>query len=468
MAKIIETGGGKVRGVETGDGVLSWRGIPYAAPPVGELRWRLPLPAEPWTGVRDGALPGNLAIQPPPLMPPLPGALELPPPSEDCLHLNVTAPAGAERAPVLVWLHGGGYHVGNGHDLAGDGAAFARDFGTVVVSLNYRLGALGFLSLPDEEHTGAYGTHDQIAALRWIHHNIAAFGGDPGRVTVYGVSAGAKSVSNLIASPLTRGLVHAAATSSGGDHVATPDQSRALAARFRKELGADDARRAPAEAVLDAQNAIAQGLEATWLWRPAIDGHAIPRRPTDAIAAGAAAGIPLLAQHCLSECLLFDLGAPGTATHADRILTDAFGPTGRDEILAAYPEGDRVAVMTDERYAVPTTRLADAQSAHAPVWRSRYDGPLTEYGGLPAFHGSDCLPIWTGGPGAGAELHAAWGEFVTTGRAGWTPYTLPGRATMLFAADGARLSWDPDAGRRTAWEGREWRAGTWYDLGEGL
>ncbi|MDX3383344.1 carboxylesterase family protein [Streptomyces niveiscabiei] len=468
MTKIIETGGGKVRGVESGDGVLSWRGIPYAAPPTGELRWRPPRPAEPWTGVRDGSLPGSPAIQPPPLMPALAGPPEVPPPAEDCLYLNVTAPAAAERAPVLVWLHGGGYHVGNGHDIAGDGAAFARDFGAVVVSFNYRLGALGFLSLPDEEHTGAHGTHDQIAALRWIHANIAAFGGDPGRVTVYGVSAGAKSISNLIASPLTRGLIHGAATSSGGDHVATPAQSRALAARFLKELGAGDPRQAPAAAVLDAQNAIAEGLEATWVWRPAVDGLAVPRRPTAAIADGAAAGIPLLAQHCLSECLLFELGAPGSAAHADRVLTDAFGPAGRDEILTAHPGGDRIAVMTDERYVVPTTRLADAQSAHAPVWRSRYDGPLAEYGGLPAFHGSDAPGIWAGGAGAAGELHAAWGEFVTTGTAGWTPYTVPGRATMLFTAEGRRLENDPDADRRAAWEGREWQAGAWYAVGEGF
>ncbi|MET8978847.1 carboxylesterase family protein [Streptomyces sp. NPDC004539] len=466
MTRIIDTAGGKVRGVETGDGVLSWRGIPYAAPPVGPARWRPPRPADAWSGVRDGARPGSSAIQPPPLIPgdtaPLPNA-------EDCLYLNVTAPADAERAPVLVWLHGGGYHVGHGQDMAGDGAGFARDFGTVVVSLNYRLGALGFLSLPDEDHTGAHGTHDQIAALRWVHANIEAFGGDPGRVTVYGVSAGAKSVSNLIASPLTRGLVHAAATSSGGDHVASPEQSRALAARFLKELGARDPRDAPADAVLAAQNAVAQGIEATWVWRPAIDGLAIPRRPTDAIAAGAAAGIRLLAQHCVSECLLFELGAPGSAARAVQVLEDAFGPAARDEILAAYPPGDPQAdLMTDERYAVPTTRLADAQSAHAPVWRSRYDGPLAVYGGLPAIHGSDAPGVWSGGEGAAGDLHAAWGAFVTTGTPGWTPYTVPERSTMLFTADGPRSENDPDAGRRRVWEGREWQAGTWYEVGEGF
>ncbi|MFE7316559.1 carboxylesterase/lipase family protein [Streptomyces sp. NPDC057555] len=493
MTQTIQTSGGRVRGIETADGVLTWRGIPYAAPPVGPLRWQLPQPAGPWTEVRDGSRPGNPAMQPPPPMPEgLPGAMdpvgpELPPPSEDCLYLNVTAPADARQAPVVVWVHGGGYSTGSGFDMVGDGVAFARDHGAVVVSFNYRLGAFGFLSLLGEKHTGAYGTHDQIAALRWVHDNIAAFGGDPARVTAYGLSAGAKSISNLMASPLTRGLIQQAASSSGGDHVASPDQSRALAARLRKELGADPERLRdiPAVDLLQAQNAIAQGPHATWVWRPAIDGLAIPRRPTEAIVDGAAAGIPLLAQHCVRECLLYQLGAPDSAAQADRVLEECFGPEGRDEILAAYaasapgedPTDLRVDIMTAERYAIPTTRLADAQSAHAPVWRSRYDGPLTGVppqfaagGELPALHGTDGSVIWHGGTGVDGQLHAAWGAFVTTGTPAtpqvpeWPRYVLPSRSTMVFGSTGTRLESDPDAARRAAWEGRDWQAGVWYPI----
>jgi para-nitrobenzyl esterase len=454
---------------------------------VGPLRWRLPQPPPPWSGVRDAVDWGAPSLQVPmpaggltgaPVSPPPP------PPAEDCLYVNVTAPAGARGLPVLVWIHGGGYQIGNGTDIAGAGIAFARDHGVVVVTFNYRLGALGYLSLDGEEHTGAYGLHDQIALLRWVRDNIASFGGDPGQVTIYGVSAGAKSVGNLMGSPLARGLFHRAASSSGGaEYVATPEQSATVARRFRAELGvsADRLREVPAKEVLEAQRAIADGIKGTWVWRPAIDGLALDRRPVDAVADGAAAGIPLLAEHCVDECALYQLVEPGTAAQADRVLADYFGPAGRDDILAAYaaacpaddPRQLRIDVMTDERYAIPTTRLADAQSVHAPVWRSRYDGPVTGLpvqiapgGALPAFHGSDTPLVWNGGPGVAARLHNAWGAFVTTGTPDpqWPEYTRDQRLTMIFAADDSHVESDPDGARRRAWDGRDWQPGTWYQV----
>ena len=142
----------------------------------------------------------------------LTGAPPPPPPAEDCLYLNVTAPAGASGRPVLMWLHGGGYQAGSGTDMAGDGAAFARSHGLVVVTINYRLGALGFLDVPGERPTGACGLHDQIAALRWVRREHRGLRRRPRPVTVYGLSAGAKSVANLLASPLARGLLHRAAS----------------------------------------------------------------------------------------------------------------------------------------------------------------------------------------------------------------------------------------------------------------
>jgi len=267
----------------------------------------------------------------------------MPEASEDCLYLNVTAPA-ATDLPVLVWLHSGGYQVGNGTLGAGDGAAFTRKHGVVVVTFNYRLGALGFLTVDGEAHGGAFGLHDQIAPLRWVRKILAA------------------------------------------------------------------------------QNAIGEGMRATWLWRPAIDGRALTARPIDAISAGAAAGIPLLAWTCVNECFIYQLMAPDAAEQADRVLREYFGEVGRDEILGAYaaarpdladdPTRLGVEVMTDERYVIPTTRLADAQSAHAPVWRSRYDVPLTGLppviapgGVLPAIHGTDGGPIWNGGEGTAGLMH---------------------------------------------------------------
>ena len=493
---IVATRAGKVAGAQIADGVVGWSGIPYAAAPVGELRLRAPEPAAAWSGVREAtsyrapslqavlAFPGGMTAgfgAPP---------LELPEPSEDCLYLNVVAPAGAARLPVLVWIHGGGYQGGNATMTAGDGAEFARAHGVVVVTINYRLGALGFLAVAGEEHSGAFGLHDQIAALRWVRENIAEFGGDPDRVTVYGISAGAKSVANLLASPLTRGLIHQAASSSGGgDHVATPAQAASVAARFFRELGTgpENVRRVGAEEILAAQNAIGSGMHSTWLWRPAIDGRALTTRPLDAVAAGSAAGIPLLVQTCVNECHLYQLMSPDAAAQAERVLRDYFGEDGRDEILAAYaaarpeladdPIRFGVEIMTDERYVVPTTRLADAQSAHAPVWRSRYDVPLTGLpasiapgGRLPAMHGTDGAPIWTGGEGAAALIHQAWGNFVTRGAPSaeglpaWPAYETTRRATLIFDDPEPHLAEDPNGAQRAAWEGRDWPSGTWWDI----
>src|ERR1700677_863871 len=207
---VAKTRDGMVRGAEIADGVLAWRGIPYARPPVGNLRFRPPEPPEPWAGVRDALQYGNRSPQAEPVPDP-----QSPPMSEDCLYLNVTAPAGAVGRPVLFWLHGGGFEIGQGPN--------------------------------------------QAAALRWTHENIADFGGDPRQITVYGLSAGAKSVTNLLASPLTAGMIARAAESSGGEHVKDAAQTRALSGRFLAELGAsaDRLRSVPAEEILHAQTAVA-------------------------------------------------------------------------------------------------------------------------------------------------------------------------------------------------------------------
>jgi para-nitrobenzyl esterase len=495
---VAETAYGKVRGAEIADGVLAWRGIPYAAPPVGELRLRPPAAPPSWAGVRDALAYGNRSPQPPPVREP-PGP-PLPPADEDCLYLNVTAPAsgistglapGAPGRPVLLWIHGGGFHLGHGPDQAGDGAAFARSHGLVVVTFNYRLGALGFLDVPGERPAGALGLHDQVAALRWTRENIAAFGGDPGQVTVYGLSAGGKSVTNLLASPLTRGLIARAAESSGGDHVKDPEQARRLAERFFAVLGTAPARvrSVPAADVLAAQLAVAPAPGSTWTWRPSVDGAALTGPPLAAIAGGAAAGVPLLLQTCARETALYQLTDPRAAAQAERVLAGYFGPRRAaallDRYAGAYPElGEAelrgVTVMTDERYVVRTERLAAAHAAHAPVWRSRYDGPYTTTAGAsdPEFaryapllhgaHGSDGAGIWQGGDGPAAALHAAWGAFAATGDPGWPAYAAGARGAMIFGADnagspgGARLADDPFAFARHAWAGLDWQPGTWW------
>lgn len=519
-SEIAQTRYGTVRGAEIADGVLGWRGIPYARPPIGELRFRPPAELQPWGGARDALAYGNRAPQPE-LGPPDPAA---PPVAEDCLYLNVTAPARASGRPVLFWLHGGGYEFGQGPNQAGDGAAFARSHGLVVVTINYRLGALGFLDLPGERPTGAFGLHDQIAALRWTRENIAAFGGDPDQITVYGLSAGGKSVTNLLASPLTRGMIARAAQSSGGDHVKDAAQGRALSTRFLSLLGAapDQLRSVRAEDILQAQLEMAGVPRSTWVWRPSVDGSALTSQPLAAIGAGAAAGIPLLLQTCARECALYALLAPDAPRQADRVLTEYFGQGTAAKLLAGYaaryPDLDqdalRTAVMTDERYVARTERLADAHAAHGPVWRSRYDGPYTGLGDDPdpqfaqyapllvAAHGGDGTAIWDGGRADGvasagngsangsagngntdngsaghgsagdgadvgrlsAALHAAWGAFATAGDPGWAPYTDPGRPAMIFADDGPSVAANPFAHVRDTWSALDWQPGTWWPL----
>jgi para-nitrobenzyl esterase len=483
---VTQTAVGKVRGAEIADGILAWRGIPYAAPPVGELRLRPPQPPQPWSGARDALGYGNRSLQQD-LATVSPGAPQ-PPMAEDCLYLNVTAPAGAATGrPVLVWIHGGGFETGHGPDQAGDGAVFAQSHGLVVVTFNYRLGALGFLDVPGERPTGALGLHDQVAALRWVRDNIAGFGGDPGKVTVYGLSAGGKSVTNLLASPLTKGLIQRAAESSGGDHVKDQAQAARIAAQFLRVLGTtqERIRSVPAGDFLAAQLAVAEPPRSTWLWRPSVDGAALTSAPVAAIAGGAAAGVPLLLQTCARETALYQLLGPDAADQAEGVLRGYFGTERAAAMLAsyaaAYPELDEtalrgVAVMSDERYVVRTERLADAQAAHAPVWRSRYDGPYTgmednpdpefaRYAGvLGGAHGGDGAGIWRGGDGPAAALHAAWGAFATNGDPGWPGYAADARQAMIFGADAARVSGDPFAHARSTWAGLDWQPGTWWTV----
>jgi para-nitrobenzyl esterase len=488
---VVDTAYGKVRGTEIADGILAWRGVPFAAPPVGALRLRPPQPPAPWAGVRDALGYGNRAPQPaygpPPRVP-------LPPVDEDCLYLNVTAPAvpawtGAGGRPVLLWIHGGGFELGHGPGQAGDGVTFARSHGLVVVTFNYRLGALGFLDVAGEEATGAFGLHDQVAALRWTRENIAAFGGDPEQITVYGLSAGGKAVTSLLASPLTKGLIRRAAESSGGDHFKDQAQAREVSGRFFRALGTTPGRirAVPVADILAAQRATAAPPHSTWAWRPSVDGSVLTAAPLTAIAGGAAAGVPLLLQTCARETALYQLMDPKAAAQADRVLTGYFGRDRAAALLAdyaaAFPDLNEtelrgVTVMTDERYVVPTERLAAAHAPHAPVWRSRYDGPYARAGDdadpadfaryaprLHGAHGADGACIWQGGAGVAAALHEAWGAYAVTGDPGWPRYAPHGdRQAMIFAADGPHLAGDPFAHALGTWAGLDWQPGTWWAL----
>jgi len=237
---VVRVDSGELQGV-VDDGVASFKGIRYAAPPVGELRWRPPQPAAPWTGVRPAAEFGADCMQGRFGPPPAAGAPGPPASSEDCLFLNVWRPASATsgaKLPVMVWIHGGGFVFGSGSFPMTSGAQFAKH-GVVLVSLNYRLGRFGFFAFPalsrerPDEAKGNYAYMDQIAALQWVKRNIAAFGGDPSNVTIFGFSAGGVSVHSLLASPMARGLFQKAIAESGGS------RDSVLTARPMREDGVD-------------------------------------------------------------------------------------------------------------------------------------------------------------------------------------------------------------------------------------
>ena len=340
-AQIVRTEQGRLAGVRA-DGVVSFLGIPYAAAPVGDLRWRPPGPAPSWRGVRRATAFAPACMQTGVSMP------GEPPPrtSEDCLYLNVWSPSPRRggRAPVMVWIHGGGYTNGSTALPLYHGDQLARR-GVVVVSIAYRLGPLGFLAHPDLTaelgSSGNYALMDQIAALRWVHQNIAAFGGDAGNVTVFGQSAGGMSISLLMASPRARGLFHRAIAQSGGVFEPlqlAPHYQLANAERdgveYARSLGADNIatlRRLPAERLLEGASRRVN--------HPVIEPAILPMSPYDAYVSGRQMNIPVLMGSNAEEAnSLVDLDQVTAQSFSDAIAR-AWGPLP-PALLNAYPFSD--------------------------------------------------------------------------------------------------------------------------------
>lgn len=340
-AQIVRTEQGRLAGARD-EGVASFLGVPYAAAPVGELRWRPPQPAPRWRGVRRAT-----AFAPACMQTGVSMSGEPPPrTSEDCLYLNVWTPSPRERAPapVMVWIHGGGYTNGSAALPLYHGDRLARR-GVVVVSIAYRLGPLGFLAHPDLTaelgSSGNYALMDQIAALRWVQQNIAAFGGDPGNVTVFGQSAGAMSISLLMASPRARGLFHRAIAQSGGVFEPlqlAPHYGLANAERdgvdYASSLGAGSIaalRRLPAERLLEGA--------ARRVGHPVIEPAILPMSPYDAYVSGHQMNIPVLVGSNAEEAnSLVDLDQVTAQSFSDAIAR-AWGPLP-PALLNAYPFSD--------------------------------------------------------------------------------------------------------------------------------
>ena len=476
---VVETRSGKLRGAER-RGVLAFRGIPYAAPPTGARRFRAPVPAAPWPGVREATAPGPGAPQRAGvLFGPFTRAAGPGATAEDCLTLDLWTPrADGARRPVLVWIHGGAFVMGAGSALAYTGASLARRGDVVVVTLNYRLGALGFLQLGDlargDPFDSNLGLRDQLAALAWVRDNVAAFGGDPANVTVFGESAGAMSVGALLGAPRARGLFARAIAESGAAHnTASRESAARVAATFLAALGlapaeAERLREVPVSALLEAQFATVARLGlayGTLPFEPAVDGDLLPEHPLDAIARGSARGVPFLVGTNRDEWNLFLLAdAKARALGEDGLLrryARSLGPDAaehahglyREALPRASPRARWGAYQTHRVFTAPAARLGELQAAHAPsyAYLFTWSPPLVRrrvgacHGlEVPLVFGTFRHPLlrgfYLGGASAtAATLQRAWLAFARTGcpetGGSWLTVSAANRAPHVLDGD---------------------------------
>jgi para-nitrobenzyl esterase len=382
---LAETRTGTIRGI-AGAGVTTFRAVPYAAPPLANLRFAAPEPHPSWTGVRDCTCPGASPPQGPSRLDAVMGIVPFGQ-SEDCLTLTVWTPAtDGRKRPVLFWLHGGAFQSGGAHQPFYDGGNFARSCDLVVVGVNYRLGALGYLHLPDAQSAGVAsanrGLLDQMQALRWVHENIAAFGGDPAAITICGQSAGGGSVLALLADPASRALVARAIPQSPSTGNLTTERAEAIAARFHEIAGVkrgdiEALRALPVEAIVNAQRAVQLEIAArgdrTIAWQNVVPGPGCPANPVAAMISGAARDIPILIGSTLDEghAWLAQDEALVAATDMDRVAPAAeaggFAKAAADLPDDRKPAGQKPwerlsAMMTWAVFEKPSRKIADGHS----------------------------------------------------------------------------------------------------------
>ncbi|ARI52161.1 carboxylesterase [Streptomyces sp. S8] len=466
MSDIVEatarTAQGTVRGaVERG--VAVFRGIPYAAAPVGGRRFRAPEPPEPWEGVREARAFGPTAPKRP-YAPPLDRLLPDPEvPGDAWLNLNVWTPSTeAAGLPVLVWIHGGSLLHGSSAVPVYDGWAFARD-GVVLVSVNYRLGIEGFGLFPDAPANR--GLLDQLAALEWVRENIAAFGGDPDRVTVAGESAGAVSVAALLTTDRAAGLFRRAVLQSGAPAALAPEAARGTTGLIARRLGVPATAAALAavdpEALLAAQTGVTSGgnpLTGRNSFQLVVDGELLDRDPAEALRAGAASGVDLLMGTNTEEYRLWFVPS-GLTDRIGRLklrlallkfgVPNATARTYRANRPDATPGELLGALATDLLLRVPLNRLADARTGAEGatyVYEFGWPTPVQRLGACHALElgfvfdtlaHPDTMALT--GPDAPQELadamHRAWVDFATTGDPGWPSWDAR-RPVGFFGADG--------------------------------
>jgi para-nitrobenzyl esterase len=336
---VVQVEGGLIAGTQA-DGVTRFLGVPYAAPPVGDLRWRSPQPPQPWTATRQAREFSPVCRQT--------VSWVSEPQSEDCLYLNIWAPTGARKLPVMVWIHGGGFFGGSGSQGGADGNRLTRK-GVIVVTLNYRLGIFGFFSHPElstespAKASGNQGLLDQVAALQWVQRNIAAFGGDPGRVTVMGESAGAVSVAMLVASPLAKGLFQRAIAQSGNDGLPLDPSENSMYDRARAEAEGTAFAQGLSGASLSDLRAIDADtlIRKDWKLRTIVDNHLLREDMETTYRNHRQNDVPILVGWNADEGkdLAPEILATSefTAARHDSLLARLLGHAPSAKVLADYP-----------------------------------------------------------------------------------------------------------------------------------
>lgn len=498
---VVETTSGKVRG--TADrGVSIFKGIPYAAPPLGELRFRPPVKPAPWSGIRDALAYGNMAIQsenvfalPADLLRifTLAGRQKL---SEDCLYLNVwTSGVTGRKRPVLFWCHGGAFITGSGSSPWSDGANLCRLDDVVVVSFNHRLGVLGYLHLEDVadggfEGAGTAGVMDIVAALQWVRANIVEFGGDPGNVTIFGESGGGAKVSVLMALPCAQGLFHKAIIQSGpAVQMANREDGTKTARQVLEHLGlqakdADRLRGLPVSRLLEAQVAVLAGVSRANFadrrrlgFNPVIDGKVFPGGPFAPEAPAVSAHVPLMIGSNKDEMTLFlghlDWVKYATFVNLPEALAPYLGARAAD-IVATYRSAQprrradeiAISIVSDQGIRSLSLLMAERKLAlkAAPVFVYLFAWETPVLGGrLRSCHTLEIPFVFsnlepaalTGDDPArlalGEKMSRAWIAFARNGDPQSPAYSTAERATMIFDTE-CRVESDPYGAERRVWE----------------
>jgi para-nitrobenzyl esterase len=487
---VVDTKHGKVEGSNE-DGLSVFRGIPYAKPPVGDLRFHPPEEPEPWTDTLQAYEFGPSAVQiPSKLAPEVSENM-----SEDCLSLNVwTTGCEDKKRPVMVWIHGGSFLVGSSKNAVSNGARIVQRGDVVMVSINYRVGCFGFLHLPeiagsDYSTSGNIGLLDQIAALKWVRDNISAFGGNPENVTVFGCSAGGISISCLLTMPDAEGLFHRAITQSG-NAVARSAASASTAAKiFMEKAGAatlDQLRQKSTDELLAAQVAsLASSPKPDVFFGPVVDEVSLPEPPLHAIAEGRGMNVPILSGTTLDEMRFWLLSNPAVITvapdklaHVVNRLTDGRADSVMDFYKEKYPNANEadvsVSILSDINFTMPAVRMVESHSQHQPEsWMYLFAWESPAQGGIlgtphaieqPFVFGTLDSPfakVWVG-DGEGLRefsdsVQDAWLAFAKNGNPThsglpeWRPYEKTDRNVMRFDTESV-LEKDPHGDIRNQWD----------------